>query len=73
MIKLFYEQKQYEYKNVGCQPYDMKTVMELKEDATLEEAIVMFMNFLKIAGYTCLNKEKVKEAINEYFDYDYYR
>ena len=33
MIKLTYEQKQYEYKNVGCQPYDMKTVMELKEDA----------------------------------------
>ena len=72
MIKLTYEQKQYEYKNVGCQPYDTKTVMELKEDANIEEAIAMFMNFLKIAGYR-INKDTIANALDEYFLSDYYR
>ena len=71
MIKLTYEQKQYEYKNVGCQPYNMKTVMELKEDANIEEAIAMYLDFLKIAGYR-LDKEKLIEAIEEYILGNYY-
>ena len=71
MIKLTYEQKQYEYKNVGCQPYDIKTVMELKEDANIEEAIAMYLDFLKIAGYR-LDKEKLIEAIEEYIFGNYY-
>jgi hypothetical protein len=71
MIKLTYEQKQYEYKNVGCQPYDIKTVMELKEDANIEEAIAMYLDFLKIAGYR-LDKEKLIEAIEEYILGNYY-
>jgi hypothetical protein len=72
MIKLTYEQKQYEYQNVGCQPYDMKTVMELKEDANIEEAIAMFMNFLKIVGYK-IKKDTIVDALDEYFLSDYYR
>ena len=72
MIKLTYEQKQYEYPNVACQPYDIKTVVELKEDADIEEAVAMYLNFLKISGYR-LRKEVFIEAINEYFDGDYYR
>lgn len=72
MIELIYEQKQYEYPNVGCQPYDIKTVVKLKEDANIEEAIAMYLNFLKITGYR-LRKELLIEAINEYFDGDYYR
>ena len=73
MIKLTYEQKQYEYPNVACQPYDIKTVVELKEDADIEEAIATYLNFLKITGYNRLRKELLIEAINEYFDGDYYR
>ena len=73
MIKLTYEQKQYEYPNVACQPYDIKTVIELKEDADIEEAIATYLNFLKITGYNRLRKELLIEAINEYFDGDYYR
>ena len=73
MIKLTYEQKQYEYPNVACQPYDIKTVIELKEDADVEEAIATYLNFLKITGYNRLRKELLIEAINEYFDGDYYR
>ena len=72
MIKLTYEQKQYEYPNVACQPYDIKTIVELKEDANIEEAIATYLNFLKIARYR-LRKELLIEAINEYFDGDYYR
>ena len=72
MIKITYEQKSYEYKNVGCQPYNMKTVMELKEDANIEEAIAMYLNFLKIAGYR-LDKETLIEAIEEYILGDYYK
>lgn len=72
MIKLTYEQKQYEYKNVGAQPFDIKVNMELKKDANIEEAMVMYLNFLEIAGYR-LNKEVFIEALNEYFDGDYYR
>ena len=72
MIKLTYEQKQYEYPDVACQPYDIKTVVELKEDANIEEAIATYLNFLKITGYR-LRKELFIEAINEYFDGDYYR
>ena len=73
MIKLAYEQKQYEYPNVACQPYDIKTIVELKEDADIEEAIATYLNFLKITGYNRLRKELLIEAINEYFDGDYYR
>lgn len=72
MIKLTYEQKQYEYPNVGAQPFDIKVNMELKEDANIEEAMAMYLNFLKITGYR-LRKELLIEAINEYFDGDYYR
>ena len=71
MIKLTYEQKQYEYMNIGAQPYDMKVQMELKQDATLEEAIAMYMNFLRIATYR-VSEEKVMEAVKEYFEGDYY-
>ena len=71
MIKLTYEQKQYEYPNAGAQPFDIKVNMELKEDANIEEAMAMYLNFLKIAGYR-LRKEVFVEAINEYFDGDYY-
>ena len=73
MIKLTYEQEQFEYPNVACQPYDIKTVIELKEDADVEEAIATYLNFLKITGYNRLRKELLIEAINEYFDGDYYR
>ena len=71
MIKLTYEQKQYEYMNIGAQPYDMKVQMELKQDATLEEAIAMYINFLRIATYR-VSEEKVMEAVKEYFEGDYY-
>ena len=73
MIKLTYEQEQFEYPNVACQPYNIKTIVELKEDANIEEAIVTYLNFLKITGYNRLRKELLIEAINEYFDGDYYR
>ena len=72
MIKLTYEQEQYEYPDVACQPYDIKTIVELKEDANIEEAIATYLSFLKITGYR-LRKELLIEAINEYFDGDYYR
>ena len=71
MIKMTYEQKQYEYEHVGAQPYDMKVQMELKPDATLDEAIAMYMNFLKIATYR-VSEEKVIEAEKEYFEGDFY-
>ena len=73
MIKLTYEQEQFEYPNVACQPYNIKTIVELKEDADIEEAIATYLNFLKITGYNRLRKELLIEAINEYFDGDYYR
>ena len=73
MIKLTYEQEQFEYPDVACQPYDIKTIVELKEDANIEEAIATYLNFLKITGYNRLRKELLIEAINEYFDGDYYR
>ena len=73
MIKRIYEQEQFEYPNVACQPYDIKTIVELKEDANIEEAIATYLNFLKITGYNRLTKELLIEAINEYFDGDYYR
>jgi len=72
MIKLIYEQEQYMYENIGAQPYDIKVQMELKPDATLEEAIAMYMNFLKIATYR-VSEEKIIEAVKEYFNGDYYR
>lgn len=71
MIKLTYEQKQYMYENVGAQPYDMKVQMELKPDATLDEAIAMYMNFLKIATYR-VSEERIIEAVKEYFEGDFY-
>ena len=72
MIKITYEQKQYAYEQVGAQPYDMKVQMELKQDANLTEAIAMYMEFLRIATYR-INKENIIEAVNDYFDDDYYR
>jgi hypothetical protein len=72
MIKLTYEQKQYAYEQVGAQPYDMKVQMELKQDANLTEAIAMYMEFLRVATYR-INRENIIEAVNDYFNDDYYR
>ena len=71
MIKLTYEQKQYDYEHVGGQPYDIKVQMELKQDASMTEAIAMYMNFLRLATYS-INKQSVLDAIEEYFESDYY-
>ncbi len=71
MIKMIYEQKQYAYENVGAQPYDMKVQIELKQDANLTEAIAAYMNFLRIATYR-VSKEVIMEAVEEYFEGDYY-
>ena len=72
MIKLTYEQKQYAYEQVGAQPYDMKVQMELKQDANLTEAIAMYIEFLRVATYR-INRENIIEAVNDYFNDDYYR
>ena len=72
MIKMTYEQKQYAYEHVGAQPYDMKVQMELKQDANLTEAIAMYMEFLRVSTYR-INKENIIEAVNNYFEDDYYR
>lgn len=72
MMKLVYKQEQYEYENVGAQSFDIKVEMEIKEHANVEEAVAAFMRYLQIAGYSCLNKENVMKAVEEYFDGDYY-
>ena len=71
-MKLIYEQEQYEYQSIGAQTYDIKVEMKIKEHASVEEAIAAFMKYLQIAGFTCLNKENAKRAVEEYFDGDYY-
>ena len=72
MIKITYEQKQYEYEHVGAQPYDVKVQMELKQDANITEAITMYLELLKMATYR-INKDSIIDAVNEYFDGDYFR
>lgn len=74
MIKIIYKEKQYEYPNVSAQPFDIVAEATLKKDADVTEAMAMYLHFLnKIAGYTCLNKQNVIKAVEEYFDSDYYR
>lgn len=71
MIKLTYKQEQYHYDNVAAQPYDVKVEMELKDDANITEAMAMFFNFLKMATYR-IDKKNIMEAIEEYFEGDFF-
>lgn len=72
MIKLVYKQKNYDYKNVGGQPYDIGVEIELNEDANLTQAIAAFVRLLQIAGYRCATEDHLKKALDEYFNIDYY-
>ena len=46
--------------------------MELKQDANVTEAITMYLELLKMATYR-INKDSIIDAVNEYFDGDYFR
>ena len=72
MIKLVYKQKNYDYKNVGGQPYDIGVEIELNEDANLTQAIAAFVRLLQIAGYRYATEDHLKKALDEHFSTDYY-
>ena len=71
MIKIIYKQEQYEYGDVGAQPYDIDTKITVKEDASIEEVFAAVIRILKVAGYQ-VNQDNIERAINALFNNDYY-
>ena len=67
MIKLEYECKNYNYGNVGKQGYDIKTNINMVDDAGLDDLVEAFIKLLKIATYH-ISRENLKDAIDDYFD-----
>ena len=67
MLKIVYEEKSYNYENVGSQPYDIKTEIEIISDASVTEAVEAFVKALQIATYH-IDREIMLNAVNEVFD-----
>ena len=70
MIKMLYDGKNYRYE-VGCQPYDIKTEIDIVEDANVAEVLTAAIKIMTVAGYHP-TKEDVQDAIDEIFDGDFY-
>lgn len=70
MLKFIYEGKNYNYgSGIGKQPYDIKTEIDVIEDANIQEAIDAFLKIMQIATYRIEgNKETILSAIEDYFE-----
>lgn len=67
MLKIIYSGQNYNYGNVGKQPYDINTEIDVIKDASLDEAFQAFITALKIAGYN-ITGEKVLKAVDAALD-----
>lgn len=69
MLKFIYEGKSYDYGKIGKQPYDIKTEINIIEDANIEEAMEAFLKIMQIATYRIEgNKEAILNAVENYFE-----
>lgn len=64
MIKIEYIQKPYNYGNVGGQPYEIKTTMDLDSDISATEALIAFARLLSIATYH-ISADTLRKAADE--------
>ena len=66
MLKITYMQDNYHY-DCGSQPYDIKTEIDIIEDASMTEALEAFLKALKIATYH-VTRASITGAVEEIFD-----
>lgn len=67
MIKIIYKQDNYHYDNIGGQPYDIKTSINIIKDANVTECMEAFIKILKIATYP-ISRENLINAIEEIYE-----
>ena len=67
MLRFEYEQKNYNYENVGGQAYDIKAEINMNEDATLGDIVEAIVRLTKTAGYRA-TKQSFLNAIEDIFE-----
>ena len=67
MLKIVYEGKNYNYDNVGSQPYDINTEIVMIQDASITDVIEAVVRALQIATYH-IDRETILNAVNRVFD-----
>ena len=67
MLKIVYEGKNYNYENVGKQPYDINTEITIVEDANITDVIQAVVKALQIATYH-IDRKTMLDAVNDVFD-----
>ena len=67
MLKIVYEGKNYNYENIGSQPYDINTEITMVEDASVTDVVEAVVKALQIATYH-IDRETILNAVNDVFD-----
>ena len=67
MIKFIYRQEPYNYENVGGQAYDIRTEIEMNEDANIGDIVEAIVRLTKTAGYRA-TKKSFLNAIEDIFE-----
>ena len=67
MIKMSYVSKNYNYEDIGKQPYDLETTINIIEDASISEVLMAVIKMLEIAGYS-FNRNLLKVCVDNAFD-----
>ena len=67
MIKIIYEDKAYDYGFNGKQPYDIKSEIDVIDDAAIEDVVAAMVKIMRIATYH-ITRETMIDAVNDYFD-----
>lgn len=67
MLKIVYEGKNYNYENVGSQPYDINTEITIVEDASVTDVVEAVIKALQIATYH-IDRKTILNAVNDVFD-----
>lgn len=67
MLKIVYEGKNYNYKNIGSQPYDINTEIAIIEDASVTDVMEAVVKAMQIATYY-IDRKTMLNAVNKVFD-----
>ena len=67
MLKIVFNEKRYDYGDIGKKHFDTHAEINIAEEGTLTDAFQAFITTLKIAGYQ-VNREQITKAVEEAMD-----
>lgn len=67
MLKFIYKQESYYYDHVGGQAYDIQTIINMNEDASIEDIMEAIVRLTKTVGFRA-TKSTFLNAIEDIFE-----